>query len=72
MNWLVADWRECLRWSSVRLHGLAAVIGAVYTIMPTLDQSIAGMLPAPLQAKAIGAYAVLALIFRLTKLKSSA
>jgi hypothetical protein len=39
--------------------------------MPVLDPSIAAMLPAQHQAKAIGLYALIGLILRLTKLKAN-
>jgi hypothetical protein len=38
--------------------------------MPALDPNIAAMLPGGLPAKATGAYAIVGLILRLTKLKS--
>jgi hypothetical protein len=68
---LVADWREAWRWSSVRLHLIAAAVGLLYEAMPVLDPSIAAMLPAQRQAKAIGLYALIGLILRLTKLKAN-
>jgi len=69
MNWLVADWRKL--WS-VWLHGAFSIIGAVYAVMPVLDPSIAAMLPAAQQMKAIGAYAMVGLLVRIIKQKSSA
>ena len=75
MNWLrshlVDDWHSALSWSSVRLHVAAAGIGAVYTVMPVLDPSIANALPGSLQAKAIGLYALGGLVLRVTKLKGN-
>ena len=69
MRFIVEDWRQAWRWSSVRLHTLAAAIGLLNEAMPVLDPSIAGMLPAPLAAKAIGVYALVGLILRVSKLK---
>lgn len=65
---LVADWRDCLKWSSMRLHVAAILISAMYQAMPVLDPSIAAMLPAPLAAKAVGIYAIGNAILRMTKL----
>jgi len=72
MSRLAADWRTILTWSSVRLHLVAVAIGLIYEAMPVLDPSIAGMLPAPMQAKAIGVYAIGSLILRVTKIKPGA
>jgi hypothetical protein len=69
MKWLVDDWKAALQWSSVRLHLIAATIALIYEAMPVLDPQIAAMLPAPLQAKAIGLYAVIGLLCRVTKIK---
>jgi hypothetical protein len=65
---LVTDWRNLLKLATVRLHLIAIAIGSIYAAMPTLDPTIAAALPAPLQAKAIAAYAVVGLIFRSFKL----
>jgi hypothetical protein len=67
---LVADWHEALKWSSVRLHLIVLALAALYEVMPALDPNIAAMLPGGLPAKATGAYAIVGLILRLTKLKS--
>jgi hypothetical protein len=76
MNWLrahlVEDWQECLKWSSVRLHLIVAFLSGLFCIAPELDPNIAGMLPAKAQSAAIGVYALMALGFRLTKLKNDA
>lgn len=68
---LVADWREALKWSSVRLHLAVLFLAAVYEAMPVLEPSIANMLPGSLPAKAIGAYALIGLILRVTKIGSN-
>jgi hypothetical protein len=66
---LVDDWRHAWRWSSVRLHAAVTLLAGVYALMPTLDPTLAAMLPLPLQARAIGAYAVVGLLLRVTQLK---
>jgi hypothetical protein len=45
------------------------LLAGVYALMPTLDPTLAAMLPLPLQARAIGAYAVVGLLLRVTQLK---
>lgn len=76
MQWLRArladDWRQLLGFASVRLHLLAVAIAAVYAAMPALDPAIAAILPAPLQAQAIGLYALLGFVVRVIRFKSSA
>ena len=73
MTWLrahlISDWNRL--WS-VWLHAAFTAVGAVYAVMPVLDPSIAAMLPAPQQAKAIGAYALVGLLVRIVKQKSNA
>lgn len=69
---LVDDWRQAWRWSSVRLHAFVALLAAAYAAMPVLDPQVAAMLPIPLQAKAIGAYALFGLLLRVTQLKKPA
>lgn len=66
---LVADWRQALRWSSMRLHAAVVLLAGLYAIMPTLDPAIAAILPMPMQAKAIGAYALIGALLRVTQLK---
>lgn len=66
---LIDDWREALKWSSVRLHVAVIALNAICAAMPELDPSIAGMLPKALQNPIIGIYAAVALALRLTKLK---
>lgn len=68
---LVDDWRQGLKWSSIRLHLAVIGLNLVFAAMPALDPSIAGMLPKAFQSPAIGIYAALALALRLTKLKSN-
>ena len=72
MSWLVSDWRDALKWSSVRLHSAMLVLNLVFQAMPALDPQIAGMFPKALQSPLIGIYALVALLFRVTKLKSDA
>jgi len=75
VNWLkdhlVADWKLALQWSSVRLNIAASVLALIYAAMPVLDPTIAAMLPARLQTEAIGAYAIIGLVLRVSKLKSN-
>lgn len=66
---LVDDWRQAWRWSSMRVHAAVALLAALYAAMPVLDPSIAAALPMPLQARAIGAYALIGALLRLTQLK---
>lgn len=66
---LVADWRDFHKWASMRLNGLAVIIATIYQVMPVLDPQIAAMLPAPLVAKAIGAYALFGAMFRVIQFK---
>lgn len=66
---LVDDWRDAWRWSSIRLHAAVLLVAALYEIMPVLSPEIATMLPASSQAKAIGAYAIIGVVFRVSKLK---
>jgi hypothetical protein len=68
---LVDDWRQAWRWSTVRFHALMLLLAGVYEIMPALSPQIAAMLPAAHQAKAIGVYALIGLLLRLTKMKSN-
>lgn len=69
---LVDDWRHALAWSSVRLHLAVIGLNLLFAAMPALDPSIAGMLPKAFQSPAIGIYATIALLLRITKLKVSA
>ena len=71
MSWLVDDWRQALKWSSVRLHAAVLVLVAIYEIAPTLDPSIAAMFPAHIRPSVIGIYAILGLLLRVTKLKAN-
>jgi hypothetical protein len=71
VSWLVDDIRQAWRWSSVRLHAAMVLIAGMYEIMPALNPQIAAMLPAAQQAKAIGAYALIGLALRVTKLKGN-
>lgn len=66
---LADDLRSLARKWSVQLHALMIAISAAYQAMPTLDPSIAAMLPAPQQVKAIGLYAFVGLILRILKQK---
>lgn len=66
---LVADWNQAHKWSSMRLHGAAILIATVYQVMPVLDPQIAAMLPAPMVAKAIGAYAILGAAARVIQVR---
>lgn len=70
MSWLVDDWKQAWRWSSVRLHLAVLLLSGALSIMPELDPAIAGMFPKALQSPIIGIYAIVALLFRVTKLKS--
>jgi hypothetical protein len=75
MEWLrarlVDKWRNLVRLASVRLHLAAVAIAALYAAMPVLDPAIAAALPAPLQTKAIGAYAAIGLIVRVLRFRRS-
>ena len=76
MSWLraylVEDVHLAWRWSSVRFHGVVLLLASIFAIMPELDPAIAGVLPKPAQSVAFCIYAVVALLFRVTKLKSDA
>jgi hypothetical protein len=73
MEWLktrlVDDWRNALKWSSVRLHLAMLGVATLYAVMPALDPQIAGILPEHLQGPLIGLYAIAGIALRLTKLK---
>lgn len=66
---LVDDWHEALSWSSTRLHLAMLGMNLLFEAMPALDPQIAAMLPAALRSPAIGVYASIALVLRMTKLK---
>lgn len=76
MNWLTArlvdDWHKALTWSSIRLHLAVIGLNMLFAAMPELDPSIAGALPKAFQSPAIGIYAAIALVLRMTKLKPGA
>lgn len=67
---LVPEWRRFWTLLSVQIHLAAGLYVAVYAMMPSLDPSIARLLPTPFQAPAIGLYAVLGIVARLIAQKS--
>jgi hypothetical protein len=69
---LVEDWQCAHKWSSVRLHLVAIALNALFAAMPSLDPAIAGMLPKVFQSPVIGVYAIVALVLRLTRMRSGA
>ena len=59
---------DCTRWwklLSIQVHLAAVGYLALYEIMPSLDDSIAKLLPTPFQSAAFGIYAVLGIASRL-------
>jgi hypothetical protein len=63
-SWLIPDARKCWKLLSVQIHALMGLWLTLFEVMPVLSPQIAAVLPDPLQAKVIAAYAIAGVLSR--------